>query len=62
MEKQNWEKEFDKVYGDNPFTPTTIASDGFLVRKEKVKSFIRKTLAWEKENWLEELESRQIKE
>ena len=34
------EKEFDKKWGENPYTPTTLASDDFEARKYMFKSFL----------------------
>ena len=55
MKKQNWEKEFDKYALESGIF-------GHQDDIDYIKSFISKTLAKEKQNWLEELESRQIKE
>ena len=54
--KKDWEKELEEISG--------LGFDWFISPEhyKKAKVFISNLLAQEKENWVEELEARQIKE
>jgi hypothetical protein len=51
QELEDWEKEFDRIYGDSPFSPTTMASDNFLIKKDDIKQFIRNLLVQKEKEW-----------
>jgi hypothetical protein len=49
MKKINWREELNTIYGEDPFSPTTIASDDFLNKKEKIIKLISRVESQAKE-------------
>ena len=68
MKKQNWEKELKDLPAINYNLYIGSGADAcdncldFEVAFNQLKFFISNLLSQEKENWIEELEARQIKE
>ena len=62
MKYNNWEKEFERLTNKEGFCESTCTNWHIDMYAKEIKPFIKDLLAQEKENWLEELESRQIKE